>query len=82
MAKEMERVGMKVPLLIGGATTSKYVIEYCFMFAFDCTVLFGTPYPEFLIVPLDQVLSKLQYMYLNLCTGDKNVASLFISRRF
>lgn len=25
VAKEMERNGMKIPLLIGGATTSKYV---------------------------------------------------------
>lgn len=25
VAKEMERVGFKVPLLIGGATTSKFV---------------------------------------------------------
>ena len=28
VAKEMERTGIKVPLLIGGATTSKLVIEY------------------------------------------------------
>ena len=26
VAKEMERTGMKIPLLIGGATTSKYVL--------------------------------------------------------
>ena len=27
VAKEMERTGMKIPLLIGGATTSKYVMS-------------------------------------------------------
>ncbi len=26
VAKEMERVGLKIPLLIGGATTSKCVV--------------------------------------------------------
>ena len=26
VAREMERVGMKLPLLIGGATTSRYII--------------------------------------------------------
>jgi len=28
VAKEMERIGLKLPLLIGGATTSKYVHFY------------------------------------------------------
>ena len=28
VAKEMEREGLKIPLLIGGATTSKYVTVY------------------------------------------------------
>lgn len=27
VAKEMQRLGLKLPLLIGGATTSKYVFE-------------------------------------------------------
>ena len=29
VAKEMERKGMKIPLLIGGATTSRYMYERC-----------------------------------------------------
>lgn len=32
VAREMERQGLKIPLLIGGATTSRYVPSFAFFF--------------------------------------------------
>ena len=36
VAKEMERQGLKIPLLIGGATTSKYGLFLSFIFCCCC----------------------------------------------